>query len=398
MNREEAISKRIQELSGEQFEDFAYGLLSRELYPGLTPTSRSGDEGEDAHTEWSTLILHDGKWISVSASKDGSWTKLEDDCQTCEQKGHKIDILVFAIASNPQRDRTISQWKTDVKDKFGWELEVKPLNWFKSIASKPVHESFVDDHLGIPPPDGDFIQTIQSEFANRTHEATAQIHSQIPGLDEPLPRPEIEQIESYLQQRVPVTLVGDPGTGKSGIAKILAVSAQRQQKAVLLLDARRVAHVHSETELRREIPLRGPVKNAIERVGKHQGCRLIIDQFDNTIGYTSERILTELVKDCYPLEGVEIVAIARPRGGAERLLEALKKMGFVSVISELLDEPVVVEVLNDRLKIPNPAQELITLGKSLLNLSLIGRIKEQQSAFDFSNPLDEIDLWEKFIG
>lgn len=87
------------------FERFAYRILYEESYPGLNPTSETYDFGEDARTEWTTLFQHQGKWVSVSASKTGTLSKLKEDCQTAREKGRRIDILVFATAGVPRRDK-----------------------------------------------------------------------------------------------------------------------------------------------------------------------------------------------------------------------------------------------------------------------------------------------------
>jgi hypothetical protein len=41
--------------------------------------------------------------------------------------------------------------------------------------------------------------------------------------------------------------------------------------------------------------------------------------------------------------------------------------------------------------------ELLKIGANLLNLEIIGQIKQDNPSFDFSNLLNEVDLWLKYI-
>jgi hypothetical protein len=394
--REDDIRRAIQDLPGERFERFAAELLRRELYPGLNPTSSSHDLGEDARTELSTVFMHNGLRISVSASKTSTWTKIEDDCKRCQDTGRQIDVMVFATAGNPRTD-TQEEWRGKVEEQFGWTLECRTMSWFAPAASAPEHESFVDDYLHMPPPGGDFVQTIDREFACHTDQALAQIHLLIPGIAESLPRKEIAWIEDQLHQAKAVLLTGDAGTGKSGIGAKLANSARAEGKTVLYLDARHVGYVQSESQLRQHFALSGPVRDAIQRIGRFKGCRLIIDQLDNTAGQASAGLLVKLALDCSELANVAVVVISRKSEGyEEELLQGLVNAGFVELTSHPLSEGVVADVL-DQLDIPDAFPDIVAVGRNLLNLELIGLIKHTQPDFDFSTLIDEVDLWEQYL-
>jgi len=89
--------------------------------------------------------------------------------------------------------------------------------------------------------------------------------------------------------------------------------------------------------------------------------------------------------------------ISRKREAHEvRLLERLITTGFAELTSYPLSEKRVAEVL-DQLGIPQPSADLIALGRNLLNLELIGTIKQKQPDFDFFALMDEVDLWERYI-
>jgi len=393
--REDDIRRAIQNLPGDRFEQFAIELLRRELYPGLNRTSRSHDLGEDARTELSTVFMHDGLRVSVIASKTSSWTKVKQDCQRCRDTGRQIDVVVFATAGNPRTD-TQKDWRDNVKEQFGWTLECRTISWFAPVASAPKYESLVDDYLCIPPPGGDFVQTIEREFASQTDRALDQVHLSIPGIAEPLPRKEIALIEDQLRQAKAVLLTGDAGTGKSGIGVKLVHSARTEGKAVLYLDARRVGHVQSESQLRQHLALSGRVSDALCRIGQGKGCRLIIDQLDSTAGQASSSLLADLAIECSNLAEVDVVVISRkPEGYEEQLLQRLVEAGFVELTSYPLSEADAVALL-DRLGIAD-SSEIVAVSRNLLNLELIGAIKQAQPDFDFSTLTDEVDLWDRYL-
>ena len=394
--REDDIRSVIKELPGELLERFSFQLVRRKLYPALNPTSGTYDLGEDGRTEPSTIELHDGKRVSLFSSRTATWTKLNADCLKCKKEGRQIDVIVFATSGDPRTD-TVTKWIEQVKKDFGWDLDVRTIKWLASVAADPEFESLALDHLGVPPLDEDFTQHIEAEFARHTGQSLLQAKLHIPGLPEPFQRDEVLYIQDQLELSKAVLLTGDPGTGKSGIAALLTQSAISLAKRVLFLDSRRVEHVRDEAELRRHFSLKGPVCSAIARLGRYFGCRLIIDQLDNSIGLPSARLLVELAWGCLGLNGVEVVVISRHREAQEaQLLQQVSTRGFIELESRPLDELRVIAAYN-QLGISNPSLDLIALGQNLLNLEIIGKIKEKESHFDFSNVLEEVDLWESYL-
>jgi hypothetical protein len=239
---------------------------------------------------------------------------------------------------------------------------------------------------------------IEGEFDLHTGKALRLVRLHIPGLPDPVPRSEVAFIEDQLQLKKPVLLVGEPGTGKSGIAAMLSKSAAERGTLPLLLDARRLEHIRDEAELRRHFSLEEPLAVAIAKVGMSRRCRLVIDQLDNTIGSQSADVLVDLALDCCGREGVEVVVISRNREGHEsKLLDSLTANGFLELESRSLDEGK-TERLLQQLGIPKPSRDLIVLAQNLLNLELIGAIKSEVAGFDFAGVMDEIDLWERYLG
>jgi predicted nucleotidyltransferase len=72
--------------------------------------------------------------ISVAASKISSWSKIESDCERCQETNRDIDILVYVTSGSPQAS-TQERWKLRVEEEFGWSLEVRTMDWLAPVAS-----------------------------------------------------------------------------------------------------------------------------------------------------------------------------------------------------------------------------------------------------------------------
>src|SRR5215213_9967754 len=394
--REDSIREAIRNMDGNAFERLAYRILYEESYKGLNPTSETYDFGEDARTEWTTLFQHQGKWVSVSASKTGTLAKLKEDCQTAKYKGRRIDVIVFATAGEPRRDKE-EEWKKEIKNEFGWDLEVRSLEYFARVGSADRHASLVDDYLQIPPPGGDFLHNIETEFGRLTSQALDSAVVGIAKLDKPLARAEVSHIEDQLRSGKHVLLTGEAGTGKSGIGVLLARAAQARGRCVLLTDARRLGYVESEDDFRKYFNLNGPVEAAVARVARKRGCLVIIDQFDNAVRAPSARFLTRLALACYQTENAETVIISRKvEYHEEKSLKEMKRPNVVELTSHQLTEGRAAGVLEE-LGIQNPPRDLVVVCQNLLNLSLVATIKVERPDYDFYATLNEVDLWEAFI-
>lgn len=395
--REDGIANAIRDLPPGKFEEFARELVRRELYRGLNPTSETYDFGEDARTEPSTVHIHAGKWISVAVSKTTSLAKIRADCEKLKQAGRPVDVVVYVTVDDLRGD-TEAKWQSQIKGDFGWDLEVRSTRWLAPTASQALYEGLVDDYLHIPPPGGDYVGAIEAAFGDHTARESERIQDTIPGLQEPLPRSEITSVEEQLASRGAVLLTGEAGTGKSAIGLALAKSALSSGKAVLLLDARSVAHIQTEGGLRQYLGLSGAVHMALGRAARVKGCRLIIDQLDNVAGLPSAILLVNLGLDARKSPGgVEVVVVSRAEETHERsLLKDLVAGGFISLSTGMLGEATVVEVF-ERLGITHYSDEAVQLGRNLLNLELIARIQSEEQNCDFSTITDEVYLWERYL-
>ncbi len=272
------------------------------------------------------------------------------------------------------------------------------MHWLAPAASAPQYESLANDYLHIPYPDGDYVQNIEERFEYHTRKARQLIHTHIPGMADPLPRREMAWIEEQLEQGKSVVLTGDAGTGKSGIAAQLTDSAQASGLTVLLFDARRVGSCQDEAQIHQHLGLNGPVASAIRRMGSYKGCRVILDQLDSAVGTPAARLLLELATDVSGHKGVQFVVVSRKSEKHEqRMTHELSEAGFTELTSHPLGESDAQEVLSN-LGLPNPTPELVAMACNLLNLELIGEIKNNQPNMDFSRLTDEVDLWDLYFG
>jgi hypothetical protein len=394
--REDEIRIAIVNLEPGLFERFARELLSRNLYPGLNPTSQTHDFGEDARTEPSTIFLHSGLWISLNISKEGTWVKVERDCKRCRETERKIDILVFVTSQKPRTD-TIEEWKIKVKGLYGWDLEVHTIEFLAPFANRPQYEDLVYDYLHIPPHGGDLITNIDREFKSITNRNLDQIKVKISTINLTISRDEVERIEDFISDSKPVLLYGEPGSGKSGIASILVENARMAGKIPLLIDARQVADIRSETDLRKYLALNGAVFDALDRLGNHKnGCRLIIDQLDSLAGLRSANVLVDLACESSHSIHTETIVILRNREGHENdLFDRFTKEGFQELKSHPISEEKVIEVFK-QLKISDNSHKLIELGQNLLNLELIGVLSSRANV-DFETIMSDLDLWEQYF-
>lgn len=394
MKRSDQIKDSIKNLEGYIFEKFVYELFSRELYPGLIPTSRSGDLGEDARTEQSTVFLHQGKKLSLAVSKESGWGKVKKDCNRCLETKREIDILIFVTAGNPQTS-TIEDWEKKVNNKYPWDLEVRTVDFIAPFANHPKYEDIVDDYLNIPPKGGDYLQQILGAFEKETTSTKRNISVHIPGIEFPIERDELKRIEDQLELGKSVLLTGEAGSGKSGIAHQLSNTTT---KFVVFLDARRLANAKNVADLKNHFGLKGSLNYAIIKIAKTHGCRLIIDQLDNGIGLPISDLLVDLIMGVFNQRDLEITLISRKRETHEiKFLEKLLvKEEFVELKCNLLP-PDTVKTVFTELGIKSPGKDLIKLGMNILNLEIICRIIQNNTHFNLDRLSSEIELWETYI-
>ena len=278
------------------FESFCSDLMIRCGYPNIEPLGGFKDKGRDA--------IHINRTEDVvtlfSYTVRADWKKkLYEDLEKIKKHGHECDEVVFVSNQNItslNRDRA----KSDVKEKYGWDLEVYSLKRVATSTDKnPKLKSLHPTIFFIDASQGQFqaVHPLDTKvYAEEMLKAFAQWQERYtPLLAEYL---EFElfavDIDSEKKQRIPITslpnvvpiaaLLGESGVGKTTTLWKLMVEASQKLKNGN--DGRVPVYV----ELRnwsRDTPLRGLVQNAFASVDVNETtienllvagrCLLLID-------------------------------------------------------------------------------------------------------------------------
>jgi len=192
-------------------------------------------------------------------------------------------------------------------------------------------------------------------------------------------------------------VIGEAGTGKSGIGASLAYTKIQNNSAVLFLDARRMTELRTGKDFANFFNLQGSVSEAISRLVGLSKLTLIIDQLDNVAGSLAANLLVEMTDECVGMNNLEIVVISRDFEvkGSVTLKDDFTAKGFKVVESEKQEEKDVLTILT-QLGIGD-FPEVVGLAQNLLNLKIIAKIREEQRDFDFSIIMDEATLWDTYL-
>lgn len=401
MSREDDILTAIDRLDGFTFQKFARRLLQRERYPDLNPLPDQNDLGQDARTEELPVtelpdLQQTSCRLTFAISKTNTKQKVTDDCDSCQENDLDIDAFVF-ITSGEVTNRKRTNWEDTVKTDYGWDLIVHDRTWFADHATKPAHEKLVDEVLNVPPLNGDYFGDIVTAFSQVTESTLSPINTTLPYIDRHIDQDITEDIISRLTDDQSVVLSGNAGVGKTGV--LGQIVNQWDTSSVLFVDARQFSEVSNRTELQQEFDFEGQLSDAIERVGHHGGCLLVVDQLDNIGGTPAAGLFKDLLTDVVASDGVNILAACRKWDLCNRnVYEPLRERdSFETVELTAVTASTVEEVLN-QLGITDYSDELINLGKNLLNLSIIAELRSQTSIdqINYSEMKNQVELWDHY--
>ncbi|HUV05124.1 MAG TPA: tetratricopeptide repeat protein [Armatimonadota bacterium] len=125
--------------------------LLRRMYPNINPMPHVHDLGQDAVASPLTPVRMDDRWFSFAISLDWRLAKLRQDCSRCREEGHTIDVIVF-VTSDEVTGNKRKQWKTAIKQDFGWDLEVHDQSFLLNEAMAQENALYVKEFLGIHVP------------------------------------------------------------------------------------------------------------------------------------------------------------------------------------------------------------------------------------------------------
>ncbi len=237
---------------------------------------------------------------------------------------------------------------------------------------------------------------LQHSFSRTTNSILLQVKSVLPGMQAPLDRTELARIETALNQGVGVILTGEAGSGKTGIAAMLAKSGAASGKTVLMLDARKFSHVASTGDIRSVLDLEQSLELELRFLCAHVPCRFILDQLDSLAGEQSGIVMRDLAQSLRNIPGLDLVVVCRKREGYENhLLDPLTACGFEELASFPLSLERAVELLNG-IGLPGPSPALSEMCRNLLNLELVATLRSEAPSIQFDDIADELSLWTRF--
>lgn len=394
------------DVPGERLEELTFALTER---MGLNPewSGRGADGGRDIilQQEHRLPLKATVRWIvsckDYAASKhsvsESDIPSVRDKLDQFTAQGYLLVTTTTASTGAKNLLDGIADRRTGFTDVWNGarlrELLLRPDNDHLLLQFLPASHARIRATEGTP---SDGIVYVAERFSRTTETSVRPLL--IPGIREPLVRTETGDVEELLGTGRNVVLAGEPGTGKSGIAYALCGRRSDQTSPVLLLDAQKLSTIRSVVDIALHLELRDGFGTSVQRLAERTGCRIVIDQLDSVSAATAGNVLVDAALECAGIEGVRVIVVSRRREGYEQmLLNRLTERGFTLLECEELDAGTTRDVLG-RIDIADPPDDLIALSKNLLNLSIIARIKERRPDHDFSAVLDQIDLWEGFVG
>ena len=217
------------------------------------------------------------------------------------------------------------------------------------------------------------------------------------GIRNIIPRNETGQILSRLTQNNGVLFTGDAGYGKSGIGVALVEQAKNIRFTPLLFDVRRFSNIGRRSDLMDHFGIQEPISDVISRIGlRNNGCLLILDQLDNIAGLPSGNVIVEFALECRHKANIKVVVISRHSEIEKTLLRPLLEANFGELPCRELDTDVIKNVLHEH-GFLEPPDQIINLGKNLLNLDLICAIIFEVGVEELGNADTSLSLWERYV-
>jgi len=204
-----------------------------------------------------------------------------------------------------------------------------------------------------------------------------------------LQRYEVEEIRiSWAGGVNGLLLVGEAGTGKSGIAAILAGELLKEKHFVMLLNADEVTE--PVENFRKDYYQGQSIFEYIRQLADFgYECYIIIDQLDSVQRSEQLKGLVNIITELSRLPKVRVLGVSRTYEANN--LPEIKNPQFKEIYSDSLSAEDSTKYLI-RLGIENPNEELNEVSKNLLNLSLIAEVVSLGA--DVKELKGEFELWE----
>jgi hypothetical protein len=207
-------------------------------------------------------------------------------------------------------------------------------------------------------------------------------------------RLEIEQIQNiWSTGDFPLTLHGEAGTGKSGIALRLGQSLANNGMPVLFIRATDFPISQEPVAIiQNRIALSISLMDAIAKLGRERSFAIILDQLDSVAGTDLGKNFTGFLKAVAGIPKAKVLAVTR----SHELLHDpdISSLGYQTIESGVLTTEQSVEYLA-RLGLTSPPQLVVDLARNLLNLSLISDVVALTP--DLTQAIvNEVELWKQF--
>jgi hypothetical protein len=208
------------------------------------------------------------------------------------------------------------------------------------------------------------------------------------------PRPEIDKLKSILLSSGKALIIGDSGTGKSGLLAMFVdgeLLAKRQP--VLFINANTLPRATTSLDtITRMMPIETPLAKILKLVSQIMGiCYVVVDQIDSVGGTDLCRTLCGFLKEMSALPEIKVVVASRSYDAKER--NEIRTLDFPTIEVGPLTNETTLDML-DKLSIQKPSPDLIILARNFLNLSLIGSLVEKGVLV--SDLTSEVALWNRF--
>lgn len=209
-----------------------------------------------------------------------------------------------------------------------------------------------------------------------------------------LPRIEVESITTELEDNNAVLLVGDAGTGKTGIVKQFVNRLVAKDESVFIIRANELPKNATNLDfINAALPFEREPLMAIRRLSEiRERCYIIVDQLDTIVDFPISEHIVTFLQSARDLDRVKILAVTR---SYEADKVPIKNLDFAKIESL----PLTVNEAQRHLatlSIQNPSDIIQLLAQNLLDLSLMALLVEQKSGVDFNKIEDRLDLWDKY--
>jgi len=224
----------------------------------------------------------------------------------------------------------------------------------------------------------------------------SQIVHLIPGIPEPIDRTEVDTIAKLLKLRQRVLLVGEAGTGKTGI--LWALASQLCDRPLILLDARDFADCKSFEDMGQRLALTGVgIVDCLRRWGRRRRAVLVLDQCDSVMHTAAGNLVLDFVMNCSAEPRLGLVFVTRPHE-SKGMVDLLKIKSDV-LTREVKSQPLSANEATRLLEcigVTSPTPEVTELARNLLELSMIGDLVQTNGADSLEGIDGELGLWERY--